>query len=140
MTRCLFVFGLLIVGLFGTLAQADEVVQFSSAEQEQRYQTLTEELRCPKCQNQNLEDSNAGIAVDLRHQIFLMINDGKTDEQIIDYMVARYGEFVLYRPVHDQSTVILWYGPFFLVVIGGLIFLVIALKNAKRAKRKESNS
>lgn len=140
MTRCLFVFGLLIVGLFGTLAQADEVVQFSSAEQELRYQTLTEELRCPKCQNQNLEDSNAGIAVDLRHQIFLMINDGKTDEQIIDYMVARYGEFVLYRPVHDQSTVILWYGPFFLVVIGGLIFLVIALKNAKRAKRKESNS
>lgn len=137
MRRWLLVFAVTLVGWFCPLINAVEIMPFASVEQEQRYRTLTEELRCPKCQNQNLEDSNAGIAVDLRQQIYTMINDGKTDEQIIDYMVARYGEFVLYRPVHDQSTVILWYGPLALLLLGALIFLIVLLQNRKRSQNKE---
>lgn len=114
---------------------ASEIFEFRSAEQAERYNTLIEELRCPKCQNQNLEDSNAGIAVDLRNQVYTMIQAGQSNDQIIDYMVARYGEFVLYRPVQDTSTAILWYGPFALLLIGAGIFLVVMLRN-KKALRK----
>lgn len=114
-------------------AYASEVVTFDSPDQAQRYRVLIEELRCPKCQNQNLEDSNAGIAVDLRQQIYGMITQGKSDQEIVEYMVARYGEFVLYRPAHNQSTMVLWYGPFALLLIGAAIFIVVMRKN-KRAK------
>jgi cytochrome c-type biogenesis protein CcmH len=110
-------------------------LEFKSTEDQQRFRLLTEELRCPKCQNQNLEDSNAGIAIDLRNQIYTMINEGQTSEEIVDYMVARYGEFVLYRPVHDQSTAILWYGPFALLLIGAVIFVLVMVKNQRRINK-----
>lgn len=137
--RCLAVL-LLVLGGWSCASMANDVLTFESPKQQQRYRTLIEELRCPKCQNQNLEDSNAGIAVDLRNLVYKMINEGKSDEQIIDYMVARYGEFVLYRPVHDRSTAVLWYGPFVLVAIGALIFIVVVLKNRQRASKKDINS
>lgn len=125
----------LLLALCGSAVAAIEVLEFKTPEDQQRYRVLTEELRCPKCQNQNLEDSNAGIAVDLRNQIYSMVNDGQSNEQIIEYMVARYGEFVLYRPVHDQSTAILWYGPFALLFIGALIFIVVMIKNKRQTDR-----
>lgn len=131
----LFLSVMMIFGLWASTAIATEVLEFNSPEDQQRFRTLTEELRCPKCQNQNLEDSNAGIAVDLRHQIYTMINDGKSSEEIVDYMVARYGEFVLYRPVHDQSTAVLWYGPFALLLIGALIFIIVVLKNKRQSNK-----
>lgn len=126
---------LLTLSVWASAVIAMEVVEFSSPEDQQRYRILTEELRCPKCQNQNLEDSNAGIAVDLRNQIYTMINEGKSNEEIVDYMVARYGEFVLYRPVHDQSTAVLWYGPFALLLIGALIFIIVMLKNKRQSNK-----
>lgn len=124
-----------VMCLTSGLLQAEEVVQFASPERAERYYTLIEELRCPKCQNQNLEDSNAGIAVDLRQQVYSMIQSDQSDEQIIDYMVARYGEFVLYRPVQKPSTAILWYGPFALLLVGALIFTGVTLNNRRKARK-----
>ncbi|CUB03047.1 cytochrome c-type biogenesis protein [Marinomonas fungiae] len=126
---------LLTLGVWGGAAIAMEVLEFQTPEDQERYRVLTEELRCPKCQNQNLEDSNAGIAVDLRSQIYAMVNDGKSNQEIIDYMVARYGEFVLYRPVHDSSTAVLWYGPFVLLLVGGLIFILVVFKNKRQSDK-----
>ena len=126
---------LLTLGVWGGAAIAMEVLEFQTSEDQERYRVLTEELRCPKCQNQNLEDSNAGIAVDLRNQIYAMVNDGKSNQEIIDYMVARYGEFVLYRPVHDSSTAVLWYGPFVLLLVGGLIFILVVFKNKRQSDK-----
>jgi len=124
-----------LIGLCVSTSYATEVLEFKSTEDQQRFRLLTEELRCPKCQNQNLEDSNAGIAIDLRNQIYTMINEGQTSEEIVEYMVARYGEFVLYRPVHDQSTAILWYGPFALLLIGAVIFVLVMVKNQRRINK-----
>lgn len=109
----------------GTWAKV-EVLQFDNAEQERRYHLLIEELRCLVCQNQNLADSNADLAKDLREKTYQMIKAGSSDEQIIDYMVDRYGDFVLYRPPVKLSTVILWTGPFVLLLIGlwGLVRLI----------------
>ena len=135
MTRCFWLGLITLIGLCVSTSYATEVLEFKSTEDQQRFRLLTEELRCPKCQNQNLEDSNAGIAIDLRNQIYTMINDGQTSEEIVDYMVARYGEFVLYRPVHDQSTAILWYGPFALLLIGAVIFVLVMVKNQRRINK-----
>ncbi|SBS24819.1 Cytochrome c-type biogenesis protein CcmH precursor [Marinomonas aquimarina] len=126
---------LCMLSVWGGAVFATEVLEFNSPDEQQRYRVLIEELRCPKCQNQNLEDSNAGIAIDLRNQVYSMINEGKSNDEIVDYMVARYGEFVLYRPVHDQSTAVLWYGPFALLLIGALIFILVVVKNKRQANK-----
>ncbi|MCO4786894.1 cytochrome c-type biogenesis protein [Marinomonas atlantica] len=131
---------LVVLATWSSTSIANDVLAFDAPEQQQRYRILIEELRCPKCQNQNLEDSNAGIAIDLRNQVYKMINDGQSNEQIIDYMVARYGEFVLYRPVHNASTALLWYGPFALVVIGTLIFVLVIVRNKRHQSKKDSES
>lgn len=125
----------LIFGVgFSLGSLANEIREFDSPNLERRYHALIEELRCPKCQNQNLEDSNAGIAIDLREQVYSMIVAGQTDQQIIDYMVARYGEFVLYRPAHKQSTMLLWYGPFALLFVGAGIFALVMIRNRRSTK------
>jgi len=92
---------------------------------EQRLKDLAEELRCLVCQNQTIADSNAPLALDLRNQIRTQIGQGKSDEQIRDYMVERYGDFVLYRPPFKATTALLWIGPFALVLLGAGIFLVL---------------
>ena len=103
-----------------------EVLQFENAQQERRYNLLIEELRCLVCQNQNLADSNADLAKDLREKTYEMIKAGSSNEEIIEYMVGRYGDFVLYRPPVKLTTVILWTGPFVLLLIGvwGLVRLI----------------
>ena len=85
---------------------------------EKRLVKLSEELRCLVCQNQNIADSNAELAQDLRREIRGMIRAGKSDQEIVDFMVARYGDFVLYRPPLKATTVILWAGPLLLLLIG----------------------
>lgn len=85
---------------------------------EKRLMKLSEELRCLVCQNQNIADSHAELADDLRREIRAMIKDGKTDKEIIDFMVARYGDFVLYNPPFKATTVLLWVGPLALMLIG----------------------
>jgi cytochrome c-type biogenesis protein CcmH len=90
---------------------------------EKRVHTLGQELRCLVCQNQTIADSNAPLAVDLRNQIREQAAAGKSDKDIIDFMVARYGDFVLYRPPFKATTLLLWLGPF-VFLIGGLAFLI----------------
>src|SRR5207249_8085756 len=93
---------------------------------------LASELRCLVCQNQSIADSNAGLAVDLRRQIREQITAGRSDAEIVDYMVARYGDFVLYRPPFKATTLLLWLGPA-LLVAAGCVFLVRQL----RARREQ---
>lgn len=102
---------------------AVEVKKFESQEHEQRYKNLLEELRCLVCQNQNLAGSDAGLAQDLRKQVYKMISAGNTDKEILDFMVMRYGDFVLYRPPFKATTYLLWIGPFVIFLIG--IFVLI---------------
>lgn len=103
-----------------------EVHEFDSPEQEARYTKLIAELRCLVCQNQNLADSNAELAVDLRRKTYEMVRKDMTEAEIADYMVDRYGDFVLYRPPLNRNTLLLWTGPFVILMIGvGLLIRTI---------------
>uniref|UniRef100_UPI003BA2AD42 cytochrome c-type biogenesis protein n=1 Tax=Aeromonas jandaei TaxID=650 RepID=UPI003BA2AD42 len=97
---------------------AIDVYTFDNDNQEQVFRELTRELRCPKCQNQDIADSNAGLAKDLRDKTYQMVRQGKDKDEIVDYMVARYGNFILYNPPLMASTLILWLGPLLVIVIG----------------------
>jgi len=97
-----------------------ETYDFSSPDLERRYHVLSQELRCPKCQNQNIADSNAPIARDLRVVLYEQLEAGASDDEILAFMVARYGEFVRYRPGMDRNTVLLWAAPGLLLVLGAL--------------------
>lgn len=97
--------------------------QFDSAEQEARYWRLSQELRCLVCQGQSIADSNADLAVDLRQQVRRMIVAGRSDQEIIDYMTARYGDFILFRPPMRVSTLLLWFGPLLLLLLGAFFML-----------------
>ncbi len=92
---------------------------------EKRLLGLSEELRCLVCQNQTLADSNADLAVDLRNQVHELIASGRSDEQIKSYLVERYGDFVLYRPPVQRNTLLLWFGPFALLLVGVLIWWLV---------------
>lgn len=116
---------------------AIDTLEFKDEATRERFQRLTTELRCPKCQNQNIADSNSPIAEDLRHEIHRMLQDGASDEAIIDFMVARYGEFVLYRPRMSDETLLLWYGPFGLLLIGAVVVLVLTRKRRRDASDEE---
>jgi len=98
-----------------------EVVEFSQQSLRQRYYQLIQELRCPKCQNQNLADSNAPISADMKAQIQRMLEDQKSDRQIKEHLVSRYSEFILYRPEVNQNTWFLWFAPVCFVLLGGLV-------------------
>lgn len=104
---------------------AVEIHEFSSEENRQQYQQLTEELRCPKCQNQNLAGSDSPIAADLRRELYRMVEEDKSDSEIKEFMVARYGDFVLYRPPVQENTLLLWWGPPVVLGIGVLVLLIL---------------
>lgn len=108
-----------------------ETYEFSEPGLQERYQDLSGELRCPKCQNQNIADSNAPIAQDLRKLLHQQLEKGATDDEIRDYMVARYGEFVRYRPSFSGATALLWLAPGILLLLGALI-VVLTLRNRRR--------
>jgi cytochrome c-type biogenesis protein CcmH len=123
----------LVLGLvlsFSSFAEV-ELLTFDSPQQEQRYKKLIAELRCLVCQNQNLADSNAELASDLREITYNMIQQGSSNDEIINFMVARYGDFVLYRPPFKKSTLLLWAGPFIILLIGALT-AVFVIRRRKR--------
>ena len=110
---------------------AIEVHEFDTLEQAQQFKELGNTLRCPKCQNNTIADSNAELAVDLREKVYEMTKAGKSKQEIIDYMIARYGNFVTYNPPFTAATAILWLGPISVVLIGfGFIFLRSRAKKA----------
>ena len=111
------IFGASLIGMANA---AIDTYEFKDEGERARFRTLTEELRCPKCQNQNIADSNAPIATDLRREIFRMLEEGQSNAQIVDFLVLRYGDFVLYKPPVNARTYLLWYGPFVLLGLGAL--------------------
>lgn len=104
---------------------AVEVKEFSSDELRERFQVLVHELRCPKCQNQNLADSDSPISADLREEIYRMLEGGSSDQEIEDFLVARYGDFVMYRPPVKKNTLMLWLAPGLLFVVGVFVVLMV---------------
>lgn len=94
---------------------------FASPAEEKRFHALVSELRCVMCQNQSLAESNAQIAVDLRREVLELMRQGKSDGEVKDFLVARYGEFVLYRPQVESKTWLLWFGPLAVLLAGGFI-------------------
>ncbi len=116
-----------------------EIYQFATPELESRYQTLTEELRCLVCQNQNIADSHAELAQDLRRKVYEKLSSGESNEQIITFMTERYGDFVLYRPPFNVKTLILWLAPILALIIGGFSFWSL-LKHRKNEKIELSAS
>ncbi len=110
-----------LLGFSLSLQAKVESREFVNAQMEEDYKTLVAELRCLVCQNQNLADSNAELAVDMRAKVYSMLNEGRSKTEITDFMVARYGDFVLYRPPVKSSTFMLWFGPFIFLLIGALI-------------------
>jgi cytochrome c-type biogenesis protein CcmH len=102
---------------------AIEAYQFDSPEMEADYNQLIDELRCLVCQNQNLSGSDADLARDLRRETYQMLQQGKSQQQVVDFMVARYGDFVLYRPQFKSNTYLLWLGPFLLLLL--VLYLVV---------------
>jgi cytochrome c-type biogenesis protein CcmH len=101
----------------GPLLAKVELHHFDTPEQQKAYKNLSEELRCLVCQNQNLADSNAELAQDMRQKTYQLVMENKTEAEIVDYWVTRYGDFVLYDPPFKSSTFILWLGPFFLMLL-----------------------
>jgi cytochrome c-type biogenesis protein CcmH len=115
----------LIFGTSQTKASPVDTYEFNDEVTKIRFQALTKELRCPKCQNQNLADSNSPIAKDLRKELYELLQQGKADSEIVNFMVERYGEFVLYRPRVSQLTYVLWFGPVVLILLGIIVVIVI---------------
>ena len=129
------VFGLTLTGMAHA---AIDTYEFANDAERERFRELTKELRCPKCQNQDIADSNAPIATDLRREIFRMLGEGKDNQQILDFMVARYGDFVLYKPALTSKTAVLWFGPLALLV-GGMVVIGVIVGRRRRTEQTEGS-
>ncbi|MCQ9394113.1 cytochrome c-type biogenesis protein [Pseudomonas viridiflava] len=123
---------LLVLGLaISCLAHAAiDAYTFRDEAERARYAELTRELRCPKCQNQDIADSNAPIAADLRKEIYRMLGEGRSNQQIVDFMVDRYGDFVRYKPALTARTWLLWFGPAGLL-LGGLVVMAVIVRRRR---------
>ncbi len=126
---------LILLASYNSYAVIEEH-QFATPKQEQLYQQLIQELRCLVCQNQNLADSNADLAKDLRGKTYEMVVANKTHGEIAEFMVARYGDFVLYRPPVNSATALLWFGPFALLALA-LGFVLLRLKRQGAANHSK---
>ena len=127
---------ILIVILLFASAQASARIsafEFENAEQESTYKELIHELRCLVCQNQNIADSNAELAQDMKRKTHELVKQGKTKQEISDFMVERYGNFVQYKPPVTSTTYLLWSGPFIILFIG-LFILIKIIRNRKVEK------
>ncbi|WP_127021796.1 cytochrome c-type biogenesis protein [Rheinheimera mangrovi] len=123
-----FFFSLLL--LTGAVQATQALIEFKSPEQQALFKELTHELRCPKCQNQNIADSNAVVAVDMRNKTLELVQQGQSKEQVLDYMKSRYGDFVHYQPPLNKFTFVLWLLPALMVF--GLMLLLVMRRKAER--------
>lgn len=129
----------LLIFLSNSMSKAAvDIVEFESQQQEQLYRQTIDELRCVVCQNQNLADSDAPLAQDLREITANMVRDNKSKHQIKQFMVERYGEFVLYRPPLSAATSLLWFGPF-IVLFASLLFSIRFIINRQKQQLDQSN-
>lgn len=124
---------LLFLCLISSIAWAAiDTHEFANDVERLRYQSFIDEMRCPKCQNQNLSGSDSPIAMDLRRELYAMIQDGRSDKEIVDFMVERYGDYILYRPRVTPVTFLLWFGPVVLLLIG-IVVLIVIVRQRRRA-------
>lgn len=121
-------------------AEVMEVYDFDTRAEEQRYQNLIAELRCPKCQNQNIADSNAPISKDMREVVYRMMQDGSSNDEIVGSLVDRFGEFVQYKPPVDKRTILLWAFPGIAVVGGFLIVAGVVMRSRKQDTKEPALS
>lgn len=124
-----FVLGALLLWL-STMLNAQELLEFDNQNQRDLFRSLTAELRCPQCQNQNIADSNAIVAVDMRQKTYELVRQGQDRQQVLDYMINRYGDFVHYQPPLNRYTVWLWLAP--------VVMLTLLLGTAIYRRRKQS--
>lgn len=122
---------LLLALLFASASEAIDPLPFQDAAEEARFRNLAAELRCVLCQNQSLADSNAGIAQDLRKEVFGLMREGKSDEEIKTFLTERYTDFVLYKPRMEPRTWLIWFGPGFLLLAGVIALIVIVRRRAR---------
>lgn len=129
----------IVLGLlfFCTAIQAEEIYPFANNAERDRFQQLTQQFRCMVCQNEDLASSNAALAKDLRDEIYRLVAQGQDDKSIVDYMVKRYGDYVLFRPPWQYQTYVLWLGPFFLVFMG-LCIMIRIMRRAGLARKSEN--
>ncbi|ECV2888916.1 tetratricopeptide repeat protein, partial [Salmonella enterica] len=126
---------MLALVIAGSARATTDVMPFKDEAQEQQFRQLTEQLRCPKCQNNSIADSNAMIATDMRRRVYDLMQEGKSRQEIIDYMVARYGNFVTYDPPLTPLTVLLWVLPLAAIVAGG--WIIVARTRRRVRLRRE---
>ena len=115
-------------------AQVD-TFEFQNVEQQQRFRQLSDELRCPMCQNTNLTGSSGGVAEDLRREIHRMILEGMTNSEIEQFMFERYGDFIFYKPRLRMETLFLWFGPLIFLLIGGAAAIAVSRKAGQTAQK-----
>ncbi len=124
---CANIVGIQFLLLLGSMnlahAQSIDATTFNNNQQQQRYQRLINEIRCPVCQGQSIGGSNAGLAKDLRQQVQNMIVKGSDDSEIVKFMVARYGDFVVFKPPVNKATYLLWFAPFAFLILGLFLFI-----------------
>ncbi len=132
MRQLLLGLGLALVA--ASAAAIDSQPPFPDATTQARYEHLTHELRCLVCQDETVADSNADLAADFRRQIHEMVAAGKTDAEIKDYMVERYGDFVLYKPPVQRNTALLWIGPFILLAIALSVVMLVVRRRARQSE------
>jgi len=128
---------LLVLMLALPAMAAIEEYAFDSEQQEDRFKKLTYEMRCPKCLNSNIAGSDAPIAADLRMEIYGQIREGRSNDEIIEFMSSRYGDFILYRPRLTMGTFILWFGPAFLL-LAGIVIVRRMMMNSQRIANNET--
>ena len=141
MKRAALTLFFILAGFFASTAaigsEINEAALAADPVAEKRLQALSAELRCLVCQNQTIADSNAELAQDLRREVRAMIRDGKSDQQIIDFMVTRYGDFVLYRPPVQGNTLLLWGGPIVLLILGIIALVRYQRRRAERVAAED---
>lgn len=123
-------------GVSSPVHAAVDTFEFDTEEQQRRFRQMSNDFRCPMCQNTNLTGSGGGVAEDLRREIYLMIMDGKTDYEIEQFMLERYGDFIFYRPRLMTETLLLWFGPLAFLLLGGWIIAGIIRRARPQAQEQ----
>ena len=133
MNKFIYIFIFLFVSLNSSIAHADQYDRypFGSPAQEQQFYSLITQLRCLVCQNQDLLDSNAPLAEDLRDEVYHMVNSGQSNDTILAYLTDRYGDYILFQPPFNKITLFLWLGPFTLLIMAIVILLFVIKRRNK---------
>ncbi len=141
LVRTWWCLGCLLLLPWSTVQGAVDIREFDNEADRQRYQSFIDELRCPKCQNQNLAGSDSPIAKDLRDQVYRMIDEGRSDKEITDFLVERYGDYVLYRPPLKAGTLVLWLGPVVVLLLGiTTLIWVVRLRRSGGSAKSDSTT